>query len=69
MRRGRFMEQTETLTLEKRKMYRGLIAILSADKFFFLKLGNSNEDSILMKNILFLVSIKPEIHTEENCVS
>ena len=32
------MEQTETLTLEKRKMYRGFIAILilSADESLFL---------------------------------
>ena len=34
--------------------------------FSGLIVGNSNENSILMKNILFLVSIKSEIHTEEN---
>ena len=33
------------------------------------RVGNRNENSILMKNMLFLVSIEPEIHTEENCIS
>ena len=34
-----------------------------------IPVGNRNENCIWMKNMLFLVSIEPEIHTEENCIS
>ena len=43
--------------------------IRKIQKFNQQIVGNRNENSILMTNMPFLVSIKPEIHTEENCVS